>query len=71
MGFTDTPLAPNNYGGTPIHFAAVNGNLDTVKFLVGLTQTPNVPDNDGETPIEVAKVVGNVEVQKFLENYCK
>ena len=46
----DTPLAPNIFGVTPIHYAAANGNLDTTKFLVGLKDTPNALDNHGNTP---------------------
>ena len=71
IGFTDVPLAPDKDGWTPIHFVAVSGNLETVKFLVGLTQTPNAQDYFGNTPIDLAERFGNVEVQKFLENYCK
>ena len=70
MCFTDAPLAPNNRGGTPIHYAAANGNLDTIKFLVGLTDTPNALDNHENTPIKFAKFYKNVELQKFLEDYC-
>ena len=71
MGFTDAPLAPDDGGWTPIHYVAINGNMDTVKFLVGLTDTPNAPNILGNTPIEIAKIGKNVEVQKFLEDYCK
>ena len=41
IGFTYATLALDTYGCTPIHYAAANGNLDTIKFLVGLTDTPN------------------------------
>ena len=69
--FTKATLAPGINGWTPIHYAAINGNLETVKFLVGHTKTPNAPDDKGITPISLARSSGNVEVQKFLENYSK
>ena len=39
IGFTYAPLALDTYGCTPIHYASANGNLYTIKFLVGLTDT--------------------------------
>ena len=71
MSFTNIPLAPDDIGGTPIHYAAINGNVDTINFLVSLTTKPNAPNLYGFTPIEIAKYWRNEEVQKFLEDYCK
>ena len=71
ISFTDTPLAPDNFGWTPIHYAILNDTLDTIKFLVGLTDTPNAPINARWTPIEIAQSLRNVKLQKFLEDYCE
>ena len=74
MGLTDTPLAPDDQGWTPIHYAArgslytPNGNLDTIRFLVGFTSKPNAPTNTGRTPIGLAQYYGNDEVKKSNYN---
>ena len=41
----DNPNAPNNYGDTPIFWAAYNGHTEIVKFLAPLTDNPSAPDN--------------------------
>ena len=69
VGLTDSPIAPDHYGWTPIHEAAKAGHLNIVKFLVHFTDTPNAPANDGMTPIEIAKTHGHNNIAKFLEEY--
>ena len=47
---TDNPNAPNKYGSTPIHEAAMNGHTEIVKILAPLTDNPNTLNNFGWTP---------------------
>ena len=70
VDLTEMPIAPDNYGYTPIHEAAMYGHLDVTKFLVDLTDMPIVPNNNGETPIELARMHEHVEVKEFLQRYC-
>ena len=63
---TDTPNAPDEFQGTPIHWAACFGNTEIVKILAPLTENPNAPDEDGETPIYWAERGGHTEIVKIL-----
>ena len=47
---TNSPIAPNKYGFTPISAAAQRGHTEIVKILA--------PDNDGRTPIYWAALTG-------------
>ena len=60
---TDNPNAPNQYGSTPIYWAAHNGHTEIVKFLIPLADNPNTPNNNGKTPSSVAK---NAEIRRIL-----
>ena len=63
---TDNPNAPNDFGESPIYWAAYNGRIEIVKILVPLTDNPNAPKNDGETPIYCAAIYGHTEIVKIL-----
>ena len=57
------------FGRHPIHLAAMNGHLDTVKYLVNFTEKPIMPDSRiGLTPIHLAARNGHLYVVKFLVN---
>ena len=54
-----TPLADNlnaqnEFGRTPIYYAAKYGYMEIVKILSPLTDNPNAPDDFGRTPIYYA-----------------
>ena len=58
------------FGRNPIHLAAMNGHLDTVKYLVSFTNTPITPDSRvGLTPIHLAARNGHLNVVKFLVDF--
>ena len=43
----------DKYGNTPLHYAALAGNVEVVKQYVALPDVdPNVRNNDGETPFD-------------------
>ena len=71
MDLTNEPMALDNQGQTPIHYASDGGHLNIVQFLVTLTKTPNVPDHWGRTPISLARNLGHKRIVEFLEDYCK
>ena len=63
---TDNPNAPNEYGETPIYWAACFGHTEIVKILCTLTANPNAPDEYGETPIHMAACKGHTKIVKIL-----
>ena len=63
---TDNPNAPNQWGDTPIYWAAHNGHTEIVKILAPLTDDPNAPDEDGCTPIDDAIRMGHSEIVDIL-----
>lgn len=54
-------------GGTWLHLAAWNGNLDIVKLLIASGMDVNILDREGHrTPLEPACAQGQVEVVRYL-----
>ena len=63
---TDNPNAPNQWGDTPIFWAAHNGHTEIVKTMAPLTDNPNAPNQWGDTPIYWAAHNGHTEIVKIL-----
>ena len=54
-------------GQQPIHFAALNGHLSLLKYLINEHKcNPNAEDNSGKTPAFYAGECGKVEVMEYL-----
>ena len=53
-------------GITMLHYAAADGNLTIVKYLVSKGISVNATDKSGHTPLNAAANKGNFEVAKFL-----
>ncbi|XP_064476946.1 tonsoku-like protein [Ornithodoros turicata] len=56
----------NYKGETPLHLAAIEGNLKRVRQLLKLNHSVNVRDNCGWTPLHEAANHGHLEVCKCL-----
>ena len=56
----------DEYGKTPIHNAADNGDSNMVDYLIVNGAEVNVPDQRGWTPIHFAVYEGHTEVAKCL-----
>jgi hypothetical protein len=41
--------------GTPLHFAAVNGNHQAAAILLAAGASPTILDDNGDTPIDIAR----------------
>ncbi len=58
--------AEKETGETPIHFAASDGNLPVIEFLVYKGAEVNSQDKDGKTPLMLAAEKGHEKVVEFL-----
>jgi len=58
----------NQLGWTALHYAAVRGHTDVVKFLLEQGAMPNAPAPDGTSPIMMAARSGNTETVQALIN---
>jgi ankyrin repeat protein len=56
----------DNYGKTPLHDAAGNGNAKIVSALLEHGASASQPDADGWTPLHLASYEGNYEAAKLL-----
>ena len=56
----------DNYGWTPLHWAAWNGRVEVVRMLIGAGADVNLKDNDGWAPLHRAARLGNVEIAQML-----
>ncbi len=53
-------------GYTPLHIAALRGNIEIVKTLIGFGANVNAIDQNGETPLHKAALWGNTKVAEIL-----
>lgn len=51
---------------SPIHEAAIKGNVDVISFFLNQGTNPNVKSSHGETPLHFAVVSSNEEAVKLL-----
>ncbi|MFS7916438.1 putative ankyrin repeat-containing domain-containing protein [Helianthus anomalus] len=57
----------NDYGNSPLHIAAMVGNTDATKRLVGLDETKALDaNNDANMPLQLAAWHGNKETLEYL-----
>ncbi len=60
------PNTKDEYGSTPLHWAALKGHLDVVELLLKHGADPNVKDEDGSTPLHDAAWNGHADVVELL-----
>jgi len=58
----------NKLGWTPLHYAAVKGNLEMVQYLLANEAMPNAPSPAGDSPLMMAVQSGNTQVVQALIN---
>jgi ankyrin repeat protein len=54
------------YGRNPLHYAALEGNVNQVRQLLATGSNPNAADDDGWSPLHVAAQSGATEVVRIL-----
>lgn len=70
--FLDNGLDINgcsNYGDTPLHMAAMRGNLECVKLLLEIGADDSILNNKNETALEVAEERDNFEITDCIETF--
>ena len=55
-------------GFTPLHMAAIHGNLKIVKKLVDLQADVNIVTTDGKTAAELAHLNKELKIEEYLES---
>mmetsp|Transcript_16935 Transcript_16935/g.28595 ORF Transcript_16935/g.28595 Transcript_16935/m.28595 type:complete len:240 (-) Transcript_16935:146-865(-) len=58
-------------GRTPLHYAAVCGQMETVKALMAMGGSVLAQDADGRTPLHYAEINGHEAVVSFLRKNAK
>jgi ankyrin repeat protein len=65
------PNTQDEYGDTPLHWAAFGDNVEVVKLLLEYGADPTVKDKDGRTPLDLARVKGRREVVSVIEEWLR
>ena len=63
------PLAVNElteHGVSALHLAALDGNIDIIKFLVGVNADINLLDNNGRSVLDYAVQSGQFDASQYL-----
>lgn len=58
--------APNEYGNTGLHWAAMNGHLDVVKLLIEQGASPALANDKNYIPLDLASFNDKVEVVDYF-----
>ena len=60
------PAAVDQYGFTALHWAALNGQLESARHLVEKVKVERVADPFSRTPADLAKSRGHTAVSNYL-----
>lgn len=58
--------APNEYGNTGLHWAALGGHLDTVKLLMENGTSPALANDQNYVPLDLAGLNNKVDVVDYF-----
>ncbi|KAF5185907.1 Serine/threonine-protein phosphatase 6 regulatory ankyrin repeat subunit B [Thalictrum thalictroides] len=56
----------NSVGRSPIHVAAIKGNMEALRYCVSMNGNPDCVDYKGWTPLHCAAAEGHVEIVEYL-----
>ena len=57
---------PSNSGNTPLHYAAIHGQLEICKFIFQNVEDKHPPNRNGRTPKDLAKEHNNLKIWQFF-----
>ena len=67
-----TPLCRNKFGNTPLHWAALSGRLDVLKFFISEKHcNPEFRGQFGRTPLQFSSEQGHLDMVKYLISEAK
>lgn len=61
-----SPDIQDKYGNTPLHIAALKGQIELSKVLLSHGASPDIQDKDGNTPLHIAAIKGQMELSKLF-----
>jgi len=62
------PNARSATDGTPVHTAAITGNIAVLQMLLAAGGDPHAPDNKGQTPLDLARETRHSEAAALLHH---
>ncbi|KAJ3489018.1 hypothetical protein NLG97_g6078 [Lecanicillium saksenae] len=62
---------PNEHGNTGMHWAALGGHLDTVKFLMAQGASPALANERDYVPLDLANQNEKTEVSQYFLSFLK
>lgn len=62
---------PNEHGNTGMHWAALGGHLDTVKFLMEHGASPALANERDYVPLDLANQNEKTEVSQYFLSFLK
>ncbi|XP_029788714.1 espin-like protein [Suricata suricatta] len=65
------PVVTDSWGGTPLHDAAENGQLECCQTLVSHCVDPSLRDEDGYTAADLAEYHGHQDCARFLRETAR
>ena len=65
-GGADLNIKDDNWGATPLHFAARNGHEDVAELLVVKGAAMDIEDDDGRTPLHMVADIGHNGIAELL-----
>ena len=61
----------DNYGNTPLHYAAWNGHFDICKYILENVQEKNPSNNVGETPLDLAHQKKHFKIFELISQHIE
>jgi len=62
----DTDVMPDRLGRAPLHYAALEGDVDAVRRLLNDGADPNISDSEGFTPLHFAAQSRSLDAAELL-----